>query len=76
MTKKECSKKLTKAKLAYKMYTGKDENPPEKKAVQKATEACTHVSKAIMSMIHQVFMLYSNLLMEEARCPWNKIHEE
>ncbi len=37
--KEECTKKLTKANEVFKNYKGKDENPPEKKAVEKASEA-------------------------------------
>ena len=47
--------------------------PPEKKAVQNATEAVAHEQETYESMISQVFQLYSNLLMEEARRPWSKI---
>ena len=52
---------------------GEDANPPKEKAVQKATEAGTHTDEAVESIANQVFQLYSNLLMEEARRPWNKI---
>jgi len=44
-----------------------DENPHEKKALKKATDAKTHTSKAIAPMMSQVLMLYSNVLMEKAR---------
>ncbi len=47
--------------------------PPEKKAVQKATEDITRKKETCESLITQVFQLYSNLLMEEARRPWSKI---
>ena len=47
--------------------------PPKKKAVQKATEAVIHEKETCESIITQVFQLYSNLLTEEARRPWNKI---
>jgi ABC-type multidrug transport system ATPase subunit len=48
---------------------GEDVNPPNEKVVQKATEAGTCTDEAIESIIYinQVFQLYSNLLMEEAR---------
>ena len=46
---------------------------PEKKVVQKATEAVTREKETCESLITQVFQLFSNLLMEEARRPWNKI---
>ena len=39
--KEECTKKIVEAKEALANYKGRDENPPEKKAVQKATEAVT-----------------------------------
>jgi hypothetical protein len=66
-------KKLTKATEALKNYKRKNENSPEKKAVERATEAVTHKDEAIESIIVQVFQLYSNLLMEEARRPWSTI---
>ena len=56
--------------------TEKDANPPKEKAVEKATEAIDHVSEAIGFIANQVFQLYSNLLLEEARRPWNKILKE
>ena len=71
--KEECTKKLTKASEAFKNYKGKDENPPKKKAVEKASEAIAHEEETIESLIAQVFQLYSNLLLEEARRPWSKI---
>jgi len=55
------------------LYTGEGANPPKEKAVQKATEAIAHVDETIESVMNQVFQLYSNLLTEEARRPWNKI---
>ena len=71
--KEECTKKLTKASEAFNNYKGKDENPPEKKAVEKASEAVAREEETIESLITQVFQLYSNLLSEEARRPWMKI---
>ena len=41
--------------------------------MQKATETVTHKKETCKSVIAQVFQLYSNLLMEDARWPWNKI---
>ena len=58
---------------AYGNYKGRDENPPEKKAVDKATEAIAHEKESIESLIAQVFQLYSDLLTEEARRPWCRI---
>ena len=49
---------------------------PKKKAVEKASEAVAHKEETIESLIAQVFQLYSNLLLEEARRPWSKILEE
>jgi hypothetical protein len=50
--------------------TEEDVNPPSKeKTVQKATEASTCTDEAIDSIANQVFRLYSNLLMDEARRP-------
>ena len=48
-------------------------SPPEKKAVQKATEAVTREKETCKSLIAQVFQLYSNLHTEDARRPWSKI---
>ena len=64
---------LVKANEALANYKHRDENPPKKKAVQKATEAVTCKNETCGSLITQVFQLYSNLLMEEARRPWSKI---
>ena len=36
--KEECTKKLTKASEAFENCKGKDENPPKKRAVEKASE--------------------------------------
>ena len=71
--KEECTKKLTKANEALANYKGRDENPPEKKAVEKAQEAVAREEETCQSLITQVFQLYSNLLTEEARRPWTKI---
>ncbi len=71
--KEEYMKKLTKASEAFENYKGKDENPPENKAVEKASEAIARKEETIESLIAQVFQLYSNLLSEEARRPWTKI---
>ena len=71
--KEECTKKLTTAKTAIENYKGRDENPPKKKAVEKAQEAVAREEETCQSLITQVFQLYSNLLTEEARRPWTKI---
>jgi hypothetical protein len=71
--KEEWKKKLTTATEAYGNYKGKDENPPEKKDVTKATEAVEREEESIKSLLAQIFQLYSNLLTEEARRPWVKI---
>ena len=71
--KEECSQKLLEASEDLANYKGRNENPPKKKVVQKATEAVTHEQKTCESLIAQVFQLYSNLLREEARRPWSKI---
>ena len=67
--KEEYTKKLTKATEPLENYTRKDENAPEKKVVEKATEAITGKDDAVVSIITMVFQLYSNLLMEEATRP-------
>ncbi len=41
--------------------------------VQNATTAFAREQETYKSLITQVFKLYSTLLMEEARRPWNKI---
>ncbi len=60
---------MTTAIEAYGNYKGRDENPPKKKDVAKATEAVACKKETIESLIAQVFQLYSNLLTEEARRP-------
>ena len=60
--KEECTKKLTKASEAFDNYKGKDENLPEKKVVEKASEAVARKEVTIKSLIAQVFQLHSNLL--------------
>ena len=70
--KEECTQKIHEANEALANYKNRDENPPEKKAVQKATKAATCKQETCKSII-QVFWLYSNLLKEEARRPWSKI---
>jgi hypothetical protein len=69
----EWAKKLIRATEAFRNCKGRDENPPKKKAVEKATEAVDHKKETIESLIAQVFQLYSNLLTKEARMPWYKI---
>ena len=71
--KEELTTKLTTAIEAYDNYKGREENPPKKKDVAKATEAVAREKETIESLIAQVFQLYSNLLTEEARRPWCKI---
>ncbi len=73
---KEAEKKLTIATEAYNSYRGIDKSPPEKIASKKATGAKSLTSKTTASVINQVFMLYSNLLMKEACQPWTKIVKE
>ena len=74
--KEECVQRLQWAQKAFANYKGKDESPPNKKAVQNATTAIDRKQETYKSLITQVFGLYSNLLTEEARRPWNKILEE
>ena len=61
---------MQQAQEAFANYQGTDENPPEKKAVQNATTAIAR--ETYKSLIIQVFQLYSNLLTEETKRPWNK----
>ena len=63
---------LAKATQALDKYTGADANPPKEKAVEKATEAIARTDEALESIMNQLFQLYSNLLMEEARRLWFK----
>ena len=60
---------MTKATEALENCKKRDENFPEKKAVEKATETVTHEDEAIESIINQVFQLYFNLLIEELARP-------
>ena len=53
----EWTEKLTMTIEAYRNYKGRDENPREKKAVDKATEAIAHKKESIKSLIAQVFQL-------------------
>ena len=53
---------MTTANEALAIYTREDVNLPRTKAVQKATEAITHASEAVMPIINQVFQLNSNRL--------------
>ena len=69
----EWVEKLTTVIEAFGNYKGRDDNPPEKKAIEKATEAVACKKETIESLIAPVFQLYSNLLTEEARRPWCKI---
>ena len=71
--KEELTKMLTMAIEDYGNYKGRDENPPKKKAVDKATEAIARKKESFKSLVAQVFQLYSHLLTEEARRPWWKI---
>jgi len=71
--KEECIQELTKTTEALANYRGEDMNPPKEKAVQKATEASTCSDEAVVSIVNQVFQLYSNIFTEEARRPWCKI---
>ena len=72
----ESNKMLASATEAYSSYQCIDENPPEKKVLIKATDAKSCTSKAIAPAINHMFILYSNLLMEEARQAWTKIVKE
>ena len=74
--KEVCIKKIAKATEALEKYMGEDANPPKEKVVQNATEAGTHADEAVESTTNQVFQLYSNLLVNDARRPWNKVLEE
>ncbi len=49
--KQECSQKLLEASEALANYKGRDENPPKKKVVQKATEAFTRKKETCESLI-------------------------
>ncbi len=43
--KEECTRKMSTVNEALANYGGRDENPPEKKVVQNATEAVTHAQE-------------------------------
>lgn len=51
----ECARKLRNADEALVNCKGEDVNPPEAKAVQKATETNTCVIKAVVPIINQIF---------------------
>ena len=46
------------------------------KSVKMATEAQAKANNVVEHIANQIFQLYSNFLLEEARQPWNKILAE
>jgi hypothetical protein len=72
----ECAKTLTKANEALVNYKGEDTDLFKAKVVQKTNESSTHANEAVSPIIDQVFWLYSNLLLEEAQQPWDKVLEK
>ena len=62
-----------KANEALANYAREDLNPPKANAAQKATKTSTCATEAVAPIINQLFQLYSNLLVEEAQQPWNKV---
>ena len=61
---------MTRATKALENNTRRDENSPEHKVVEKATEAVTRKNEAIESIINQVLQLYPNLYSwRKLRCP-------
>ena len=52
------------------------DNSALSKAVDKVTEAHTKGKHVVVHIDNQVFQLYSNFLLEEARQLWSKILEE
>jgi hypothetical protein len=74
---KECSNKLKETRLSLKISKSKiEEDSIQAKAVKMATEAHDKAKESVASVTDQIFLLYSNLLLEEARQPWNKILAE
>ena len=70
---KECNKKLEEAVLNCDLVEGEaKDNSALSKAVDKVTEAHTKVKSAVLHVANQVFQLYSNFLLEEARQPRSK----
>ena len=71
---KECTKKLKEAVLNHDLAEGKvKDDSALSKAINKASEAQTKAKSAVVHVANQVFQLYSNFLLEEARQPWSKI---
>lgn len=74
--KMECTNKLEEAKFSLKIAQGSMEDSSKAKRVKMATKAYEKATKAVISVVNQIFLLYSNLLSKEAKQPWNKIHTE
>eukprot|EP00804_Cyclotella_cryptica_P029600 CCRYP_017308-RA/>CCRYP_017308-RA protein AED:0.23 eAED:0.61 QI:0/0/0/0.75/1/1/4/0/372 len=74
---KECTEKLEEAVLSRDLTEGEvRDDSALSKAIDKATEAQTKAKSAVEQVANQIFQLYSNFLLEEARQPWSKILAE
>jgi hypothetical protein len=71
---KECMEKLEEVVLNRDLIEGEvKEDSSIAKAVQTATEAQAKAQSVVVHIASQIFQLYSNFLLEEARQPWSKI---
>eukprot|EP00804_Cyclotella_cryptica_P029968 CCRYP_013430-RA/>CCRYP_013430-RA protein AED:0.37 eAED:0.41 QI:0/-1/0/1/-1/1/1/0/173 len=71
---KECTEKLEEVVLSRGLMEGKvRDDSALSTAIDKATEAQTKAKSAVEHVTNQIFQLYSNFLLEEARQPWSKI---
>ena len=69
--------KLEEAWLSLKISQGDvEEDSAQARAVKMAVEVYDKATESVASVMSQVFLLYSNLLSEEARHPSNKILAE
>ena len=75
--KKECTEKLKGAVINCDLAEGEvRDNSALAKAVKTATEAQVKAKSVVEHITNQIFQLYSNFLLEEARQSWNKILAE
>jgi hypothetical protein len=69
-TKKECASKLKEARLGLEISQGKiKEDSIQAQTVKAATDVHDKAKEAILSVANHVFLLYFNLLSEEANSP-------
>ena len=68
--------KLEEAKLSLEVFQGNLEDSVQAKAVKTTTKVHEKFMEALTSVMNQIFLLYSDLLSEEAKQPWNRIPAE